>query len=140
MARRGYAASDFMYPIIATADLTSPLINCGFGLFAGHSCSYGFFGHPILFSLGDGVAALGLIIAVLQLAKPSWKTILAIRGRGYWIVFWSLIGLGLASVITSAVLWQIPFEILYPPINPALFEFLAFIFFSLRSTFITAFA
>lgn len=56
------------------------------------------------FTLGEAIAALGLIFAVIQLAKPVWNIILDIKGRYTMRVVWSLLILALFSILVSSLL------------------------------------
>lgn len=82
----------------------------------------------IYFSLGEAVAALGLIFAVYQLRRPVWSIVLSIKRKTYLVRLFS--ALGLISIAISAVLPQIvkrrPTSLVECPL---FWEFLGCVFF-----------
>lgn len=118
--------------ILQSADILNQTVYpCLFGFKYG-GCSY-FLSQPISFSLGEGISAFGLILAVYQLKKTSWDIRLSIFGKISNII-WLFGILGLFSLVLATVISVIPFGyyIIYPPFNQALFyEIIAVIFFIL---------
>lgn len=99
--------------------------NC---LFNNILCQYNPKLPTVYFSLGEAIAAIGLIFAVIQLSKPSWNITLAIRGNFYKNLVWFLLGFGAVCVLISALLPQTEFN--YRPISyPIFWEIIGFIFF-----------
>jgi hypothetical protein len=61
--------------------LASQFFNCWFGSSI-PSCTYDRLNPPILFSLGEAISAIGLILAAYQLRTTLWK--ITLRIRGWW--------------------------------------------------------
>jgi hypothetical protein len=116
-------------PIISSqSDSIVHVTRCLFS-FLGY-CNYDPANAPIFFSLGDAVAAFGLIFAVYQLRTESWKAVLRIRQWWQRNLFWIFGGVGLAVIAFSALLRGIPVDVLSPPFNYPLFDELSgFLFF-----------
>lgn len=107
-----------------------PLFSCLFGFSQAHFCTYNLLNPPINFSLGEGVSALGLIVAVYQLRRVSWEITLAIRETWERYLFIILGMLGLLCVGFSAIVSQISIFILPKPFNyPLFYEMLGFLLF-----------
>lgn len=102
---------------------------CIFGLVQG-VCNYNLNNPPVLFSLGEGIAALGLIFAVYQLRNESWKMILRLRVWWQRNLPWIFSGAGLFFILISSLLGQVPVGYLSVPWNyPLLYEIIAFFLF-----------
>jgi len=96
----------------------------------GGLCQYNPEAPQIYFSLGESVAALGLIFAVFQLSKPIWNLTLKIKGSILKNLIWIFSGLGLICVLIASILPQA--SIFSFPFNyPIFWEILGFIFFIL---------
>ncbi len=93
-------------------------------------CHYDPSNPTVYFSLGEGIAALGLIFAAFQLRKPIWNMTLDIRGRALRNLHWLFVVLGLLSVLVAALLPQ--FLILHPTIfqYPIFWEMIALVSFA----------
>lgn len=86
--------------------------------------------HQTYFSLGEAIAALGLIFAVYQLSKPIWNIVLSIKEKNYLI--WLFNGLGLIFVAVGAI---VSYQEIKEPIPlwgyPLFWELWGFLFFIL---------
>ena len=111
---------------------TSP---CMLGLWHG-VCRYYISGQPVSFSLGEAIAAVGLIFAVYQLKKISWELRLEMRG---WLgdLFGFLGFLGVISILASVFVANMPMGLIPEPFSlPLFYEVLGFIFFLLSPFFL----
>lgn len=103
--------------------------SCWFGLVRDY-CFYDTLQPPVLFSLGDAVAAFGLIFAAYQLKSKAWALVLRIRPWWQRYSVWILAGLGFFMISLAALLSQISIFALPPPFNYRLFyEILGSFFF-----------
>ncbi len=82
------------------------------------------------FTLGDAVAALALVFAVTQLANDSWGLTLRIKGKLKSNIVWILLGLGLATSLTSALLSQPSSTAINVYKNPLFWQIIAFLCFA----------
>lgn len=102
--------------------------NCLYGL-GNRLCGYNPHSPPINFSLGEAIAAIGLIFAVYQLASPIWKITLDIKERLRYLPL-IFITVGLISIFMASFITQINF--LNPPFSYSVFwEHIGFIAFIL---------
>lgn len=83
---------------------------------------------PIYFTLGEAVAALGLIFAVMQLSTKQWRVTLMIKGSFASNLWWILATLGLAAVFLSSLTPLFPTQSFLS--NHVLWEQMGFILFA----------
>ena len=83
---------------------------------------------PILsspvFDLGEGVAAFGILFAVVAIAKPSWATVMAIKGEVKSRAAWGVALSGLVILVFSMLL-PIPTDKTSAMLNPLLWQIFA---------------
>lgn len=92
-------------------------------------CFYNPHNPPIYFSLGDALAAVGLLFAVIQLISPIKKMTLEIKGLNGKRL-WLLIGSSLLSILIATNIPQLQYLGIPQPLNYALFwEVCGFIIF-----------
>jgi DNA-binding ferritin-like protein len=116
-----------MLSIISDAiSITSGILS---NYFAG-AANYSHNNVPILFSLGEAIAAFGLIFVVFQLKNESWEIVLKIRGRWQSKIFWCFGGAGLFFIAVAAWLRQSPPNITHTLFNyPFTYELIGFLCF-----------
>lgn len=104
-------------------------MSCLFGFVKDALCFYDLASAPVYFSLGEAVAAFGLIFALYQLTKPSWEIVLRIRPAWQRKLMIRLAALGLGFVFVASVVSQLPLTSLRTGLHPVLFEILGFLAF-----------
>ncbi|MCL5675549.1 MAG: hypothetical protein M1120_00280 [Patescibacteria group bacterium] len=114
-------------PLYLTS-VVSHLYPCFYGL-GDRLCTYDLHSTPIFFSLGEGVATLGLVFAALQLADPVWKITLLIK-EWYWrYMVWILSSIALVAVFIASFVNQLPN--IPPPFSyPIFWEQIGFVAFA----------
>ena len=89
--------------------------SCALGSQVVFSCKYDPLAPTVYFSLGDTVAALGIIFAAYQLADKRWK----MRHRIFWKnsdkILWIFSGIGFILAAMASWLPQLGFESPMPP-------------------------
>lgn len=111
-------------------EITNTLNYCFFGISDLKLCSYDPLNPIVYFSLGEGIAALGLLFAILHLQKPIWKMTLRIRNKFARNLHWYFAIIGLFSLIISVLLTQFFIAhrtILHYPVFWELIAFFAFV-------------
>lgn len=105
--------------------------NCLFGFATTFkSCAYSPDAPVQYLSLGDAIAAFGLIFAVHQLRRNDASIVMRIRPSWQRNLFWFFGLAGLAFAFLAAALSQIPGGVLPAPLNyPLLYEAAAFVCF-----------
>ena len=84
---------------------------------------------PSSFTLGEAIAALGLVFTVFTIAKPTWGVAMAIKGRLKSWVVWILSGLALVSILISTLLYT-PTSNTPVILNPLFWEIIGFLLFA----------
>lgn len=103
--------------------------NCFLGLSHVNACTYNPVQPITYFTLGDALAAIGLIIAVYQLRNPAWEITYAIRAKWQRQIFSILSALALTSIALAAITPQLQYNLPVPLSFPLFFELLGFLFF-----------
>lgn len=112
-----------------TGSVSSLGSNCLFG-YSQIPCNYNLQNPSHFFTLGEALAAFGLIFAVYQLKNSSWDTVFRIRGFVQRNLFWFLGIIGLICIGFSAVMTQLPSSWLSRPFDyPVFYEILGFLAF-----------
>ncbi len=123
-------------PIISqSTDALTSAVPCLFGFLRDSLCTYQTANLPVYFSLGEAVAAFGLIFAVFQLTKPAWEITLKIRPSWQRLLLFISSGIGLFCIFLSVLVSQIPtywFPNLH--LHPSFFETLGFVAFVIGPT------
>jgi len=96
-----------IYPFNYVANLIHAF-PCLYGLWNNMACVYDPRNAPINFTLGEAVATLGLIFAVIQLTDLSWKVTLNIKEWYLRNMIWFFSGIALASIFFASVIPQLP--------------------------------
>jgi|GEM_PF-6090126 len=94
--------------------------SCMLGLSSDLSCIYNPREPFVYFTLGEAVAALAIIFVVYQFRSPLWDITLSVRKWVKWVVY-SLLSLGVFSVLMASLIPQFPYYSSVPLLSYPLF-------------------